>query len=200
MSAPALLRGVERRLRSVQVLNDRPAEEIGKFVGVTPAPGNPPRAFGQYFLSIRYGGMRPNAPNPNLRHDVYEGVIVTLTARLNYSPGDRKGRVMTDTLDPVAFYELVELIKAPGTIHGQPLVLQYANELIEGTVEWCAVQDPPVLVPTVNGFTELLVVGPVQPERLATSAWVGTEKEVKDVYVIDIPFKDARRIQYNTAG
>ncbi len=199
MSVPALLRGVERRLRSAQVLNDQPAEEIGKFVGVQPNSGSCPRAFGQYYLSVRYGGMRPNHPSPNLRHDVYEGVIVTLTARLNYSPGDRKGRVMTDTMDPLAFYELVERLKAPGTIHGQPLVLQYANELIVGTAEWCNLQDP-VPAATVNGFMELLVVGPVQPERLATSDWVGTDKPVKDVYVIDIPFKDARRIQYNTAG
>lgn len=199
MSVAALLRGVERRLRSAQVLNDQPAEEIGKFVGVTPAPGNPPRAFGQYYCSIRFGGERPNHPSPNLRHDVYDSLIVTLTARLNYSPGDRKGRVMTDTMDPLAFYEMVDTIKAPGTIHGQPLVLQYANELIEGTQDWCNLQSP-APDPTVNGFMELLVLGPVQPERLATSAWVGTDKEVKDVYVIDIPFKDARRIQINTSG
>lgn len=151
---------------------------------------------GQFWVSIRWGGGRGDAKSPNLRHDVFHGVICTLTARLNYAPGDRKGARMTTAGD---FYDLVDQIAAPGVIHGQPLVLQYANELITGTQDWCNIQNP-VPAATVNGFIELLVLGPMGPERLADSAWVGTDKPVKDVYVADIRFAEARRIQANTSG
>jgi hypothetical protein len=196
VSIAALLKGVERQLRSEAVFDDRPTEEIGAWIGVQPGVGRPPPNAGQFYLSIHWGGGRGDAKSPNLRHDVYHGVICTLTARLNYAPNDRKGQRMAKAGD---FYDIVDRVAAPEVIHGQPLVLQYANELIEGTQDWCNLQ-PGAPDPTVNGFVELLVLGPMGPERPASPDWVGTDKPVKDVYVADIRFADARRIQRNTSG
>lgn len=197
MSISALLRGCERRLR--EVFNDQPDEPVGKCVGIQPGDGRPPRNWGQFYASIRWGGGRNASQNPNLYVDDYHAVIVTLTARLNYVPGDRKGAKMTTpppdpySLDTaLGFYDLVGLLARDKVIHGCQKVLTYANQFIPGTSEYVAIYGGDA---TVNGFIEQLVLGPYGPERLATSDWVGTDKPVKDVYVTELRFNEARRIQ-----
>ena len=200
MSIRALLKGVEKRLRSAAVLNDRPDEAVGQFVGVQPRPGRPPRNAGQWYVAVSHGGGRGADPNPQ-SHDVYHGVVVTLTARLNYAPKDRQGERLT-TVDDV--YDLVDRIAGPNVIHGNYDLLGYANELIVGTAEWAALEVGRVA--SVNGYLEPLVLGPFGPEREAGPGWVGSQGSslvrdgvvsslTSDVYVIDIRFNDARRIR-----
>src|SRR5262245_31512241 len=106
MSIGALLLGVEKRLRSEDVFNDQPEQEIGRVVGIQPAPGMPPRNFGQFYVSVRWGGGRGTDANPT-RHDVFNGVILTLTARLNYAPRDRQGKRFTTVGDVLALADQI---------------------------------------------------------------------------------------------
>jgi hypothetical protein len=191
MSISALLKGVEKRLRSEDVFDDQPEETVGRYFGIHPNPGIPPRGFGQWYASIHWGGGQGRDRNPQ-RHDAFHGVIVTLTARLNYAPRDRQGIRLATAND---VYDLADRIAAPNIVHGNWSVVNYANEFIVGTAAWAAIQDPPESA-TVNGFTETLVLGPMGPERPAPPGWV-SEDAAKDVYVIDIRFADARRIQAN---
>lgn len=191
MSIAALLKGVEARLRSDDVFDDQPDQEFGKYIGIQPNPGKPPRGFGQWYAAIRWGGGQGRDRIPT-RHDVYHGVIVTVTARLNYAPRDRQGAQLAKAND---IYDLVDRIAAPNIIHGNWDTINLANTFIVGTAAWAALQDP-VPAATVNGFTETLVLGPLGPERTAEADWV-SDVPAKDVYVIDIRFADARRIQVN---
>lgn len=194
MSIAALLKGVEKRLRSAAVFNDQPTESIGKRIGIRPSPGRPPPNFGQWFASVYWGGGRGSDRNPQ-RHDVYHGVTITLTARLNYAPDDRKGIRLTTAND---VYDLADRIAGPQIIHGSWEVIKLANQFITGTAEWAAIQVPPG-VATVNGYVETLVLmTPFGPERPVDGSWINAES-TKDVYAIDIGFRDARRIQYNEA-
>ena len=188
MSISALVRGVEKRLRSAAVFDDQPEAEVGRHIGVQPAPGKPPPNFGQWFASVRWGGGRGDDRDP-LSHNVVHGIIVTLTARLNYAPRDRQGMRLTTASD---IYDLVDQIIGPNVIHGNYDVLTYANQLISGTEEWGLIQTPTVGA-TVNGYEEPLVLGPVGPERPVGMEWLGVES--RDTFAIDIRFELARRVQ-----
>ena len=188
MSIRALLLGVEKRLRSAEVFNDQPNKDIGACVGLQPAPGAPPANFGQWYAAIHWSGGRQSDGNPQV-HSAYHGVVVTVTARLNYAPRDRQAKRMTTVGD---VYDLVDQIAAPNVIHGNwQTVFEYANEFIPGTAAYAAVNGGSV---TVNGFMEPLVLDSFGPERVAPPGWGGVE-DTKDVLVIDIRFKEARRIQ-----
>lgn len=192
MSISALVKGVEKRLRSVDVFNDAPDAPIGNLVGRQPNPGKPPANFGQFYCSVYWAGGTGTDKNP-VRHDVFNGVVVTVTARLNYAPRDRQGVRLTTDSD---VYDLVDRIIAPNVIHGNWLTITYANEFIEGTAEWIDIHNPSGSA-TVNGYIETLVLDTFGPDRLATADWVGSDKPVKDVYVIDAKFSLARRVQAN---
>lgn len=189
MSIRALLLGVEKRLRSAAVFNDRPGESVGAYVGVQPAPGKPPNNFGQWYAAVSWGGGRQSDDDPQA-HSVYHGVIVTLTARLNYAPRDRQGARFTTVGD---IYDLVDRVCAPNVIHGNWLTtFTYANEFIPGTAAYVAAQGSGSV--TVNGYMETLVLDAFGPERAAPPGWGGVES-TGDVYVIDCRFQKARRIQ-----
>ncbi len=175
------------------MFNDQPEAEIGKFVGIQPAPGKPPPNFGQFYCSVRWGGGQGRARNPNKRHDVYQGVTITLTARLGYAPRDRQGIRLATVGD---FYDLVDQIAGQDVIHGSNEIFRYANELIPGTQHYLDLHDPDG-VATVNGYYEPLVLVSFGPEREADAAWVGTETAPKNVFVTDIRFADMRRTQSN---
>ncbi len=49
----------------------------------------------------------------------------------------------------------------------------------------------------MNGYVETLVLQGFGPEREAPGDWVGGTNGSKDVYVIDMKFAMARRIQAN---
>lgn len=192
MSIAALVKGVEARLRSAAVFNDQPAEAVGKYVGVQPAPGKPPRNFGQWYAAVAWGGGRGRDANPQ-RSDQYHGVVVTLTCRLNYAPKDRQAVRLATAGD---IYDLVDRIAGPNVVHGSWEVLALANAFITGTAEWAAAQDPPEEA-TVNGFVEPLVLDAFGPERPVNGEWVGADS-AKDCYAIDIKFREARRVRpYN---
>ena len=188
MSIRAILKGVETRLRSEDVLNDSPEQAVGRYVGIQPAPGMPPPNFGQYYVAIHWGGGRGADKLPE-RHDVYHGVVCTLTARLNYAPGDRHAIRLT-TVDDI--YDLVDQIAGPNIIHGNWATITYANEFIEGTAEYVAIQGGTA---TVNGFVEPLILTSFGPERSASAEWISAAKTPKDVYIIDIRFAEARRLR-----
>lgn len=190
MSIRALLLGVERRLRSAEVFNDRPSDPVGQLVGIQPAPGIPPRNFGQFYVSLHWNNGSGNDKNPQ-RHDVFQGVIATVTARLNYAPKDRQAQRFTTTGD---LYDLVDKIAGPNIVHGNWDVIRFANEQIPGTQDYVnAAEDGTA---TVNGYMETLVLDTFGPERVAPGDWVSSDA-VKDVFVVDIRFSRARRIQAN---
>ena len=189
MSIRALLKGVEKRLRSADVLNDQPAEDFGKLVGIHEG-GRPPGFTGQTYYALHWNGGRGTDRNPQ-RHDVMHGVVVTLTCRLNYAPRDRQGARLTTIGD---VYDLVDAVAGPNIVHGNWDTVRYANEFITGTADWAALDDTRTV--TANGFVEPLVLADLGPERTAPPGWVA-ESAAKDVYVIDIKFELARRVQAN---
>lgn len=190
MSIRALCLGVEKRLRSAAVFNDMPDAAVGKFVGVQPAPGKPPANFGQWYAAVWFGGARGTDALPE-RSDQLMNLNVTLTFRLNYSPPDRRGKQLTAAAGSPALgmYAVADTVAA--AIHGNiATVNQYVNELIPGTAAYVAIHGGTA---TVNGFCELLVLSEIPTERPAPGDWM--PEGSKDVYVMDIRFKDARRIQ-----
>lgn len=187
MSIAALLRGVEKRLRSDAILDDQPQEEVGKLCGVTLSPGKPYPNFGQVFYAVHWSGGRGNDRNPQC-HDVFNGVTVTITARLANIPRDRRGK---RTTLPDELMDLVDQVAEPNVIHGNYDVVAFANELIPGTAEYVALHGGTA---TKNGYTEPLVLLDFGPERVATPDWVGSD-DAANVYVIPVRFGDARRIR-----
>lgn len=172
MSISALLRGVEARLRTEL------ADPDGRTVGVRLAPGRPPPKCGQLYYAVWWSGGRGDDRDPQ-SHDVLHGLTVTLTARLGYAPGDKRGKVVSD---PAGLYDLVDQLAGPGLIHGSSTVLALANALIPG------------FGTTTNGFVEQLVLLDFGPEREEGPEWVGATTEA-DVYAIDVRFGLARRVQ-----
>lgn len=190
MSIRALLKGVEKRLRSEGVLDDAPGDAVGRACGIHD-DGRPPNSAGQTFYAVWWGGGRGTDRNPQ-RHDVTHAVTVTLTARLNYAPRDRQGDRLAGVGD---VYDLVDAIAAPGVIHGSWDVVNYANEFIAGTAAWAALDEDNRAV-SVNGFVEPLVLGPFN-RRPTPAGWLGADGAPKDVVVFDVRFELARRIQSN---
>lgn len=195
MSISALLKGVEKHLRSAALFNDVPAETIGKRIGIQPNPGKPPPNFGQWYLAIRWGGGRGWDQDPQ-SHDVTNSVILTLTARLNYAPKDRHAIQLTNAPELYAF---VDRLTGPNVVHGNDDLRRYANESIPGTAEALTAAGEDPAEATVNGYLEPLVLGPFGPERPVGGDWIGAT-DAKDAYVIDMRFDLARRIQTYEGG
>lgn len=189
MSIRALLKGVEKRLRSEDVLNDRPDEAVGALVGIHD-DGKPPANCGQFYWALWWTGGRGIDKNPE-RHEVMHGVCATLTARLNYSPRDRQGTRQTAIGD---VYDMVDRVAAPRVVHGNWDTITYANEFITGTAAWAALDSENREV-SVNGFCGTLVLGTIT-KRPAPAGWLGSEKG-GDVVVVDVRFELAQRIQAN---
>ena len=191
MSIAALLRGTESHLRSASQFDDQPSDAVGKYFGVQPAPGKPPRNFGQWYVALSWNGGKGNDANPQ-RHDVFHGIVATLTARLNYAPKDRQGIRLTTAAE---LYDLIDRVAGPNVIHGSWALINEANALIPGTAEYVAAAGTGTA--TVNGFCEPLILDSYGPERLVTGDWIGAA-ETKDTYAIDIKFRLARRIRAYT--
>ncbi len=177
MSVRALVLGVEKRLRSAEVFNDQPAEAVGRFVGAQPAPGKPPANFGQWYAAVWFNGARGTDRLPE-RLDELMNVVVTLTYRLNYAPRDRQAKQMADA-GTAALYRVADAVV--DAVHGKWAVVDAANSFIDG------------FGVTANGFCETLVLDGIDRERNVGPDWVGGD--TKDVYALDVRFKDARRIQ-----
>jgi hypothetical protein len=119
--------------------------------------------------------------------DRYYNVTVTITARLGYSPRDRRGGQLLTPAQLLAMADVIAL-----ALHEDDLTRIAANTLIPNTAEWVAVNGGTV---SVNGFLEPLRAGPVSKVLKAPPDWTdATEKT--DVYYVEVTLKDARRCQY----
>lgn len=190
VSASALVRGAEVWLRSAGMFNDLPGESVGKFFGRQPAPGRPPRNFGQWYAALHWAGGRGDDSNPQ-SWNVPQGLVVVLTARLNYAPRDRQAIRLTT---PGDLYDLACTIAGPNVIHGSYELLAEVNKLIPGTTEYLTANGGDPGDATVNGFEEPLVLERVGPEREESAQWIGAT-DAKDIYVIEARFKDARHLK-----
>ena len=189
-SASALVRAVEKRLRSAEVFDDQPAEEVGRYIGRQPSPGRPPGSAGQWYAAVYWNGGRGDDRSPQT-WNVLHGVTVTLTARLGYAPRDRQGIRLTTASD---VYDLACAIAGQNIVHGNYDLILEANRLIPGTADYLTANGGDPDDATVNGFLEPLVVGPFGPERPAPAGWVA-ESSAKDVFVVDIKFEMTRHLK-----
>ncbi len=185
MSMSALLRGVEKRLRSAAVFDDDPGEAVGKFVGVHP-DGNPPNNFGQFYCAVFPMGATNLDRNAQSSDWAYS-VGVTVTGRLNYAPKDRRGARMTTTGDL-----LDRAVAVADALHQDDLHRLAANELIPGTEEFVALQGSGTA--TVNGFLEPLRLAGIDPVRPAPPTWGGLT-DTANVFTVALRFVDAIRTQ-----
>jgi len=181
MSTRAILKGIETRLRSV--LDD----SAGNLVGIQPNPGRPPANFGQLYYSVHWGGNQSQDQNPQAL-DLAHSATVTITARLNYAPRDRRGVVITTADD---LYDLADQIAAIDVIHGNYTVLDEANKLIPGTAEYVAIHGG---TPLGNAFFEPFVLLSVGPDIEQTADWIKSSTPPSGVYSIAVRFGTARRI------
>ncbi len=176
MSARALLRAVETRLRSPAVLDD----PEGRVCGIQP-DGRPPPNAGQVYYAIHWSGGRANLDHSDAAAvDVEHAVTVTITGRLGFVPVDRRGEKLSD---PNELIDLAEGLAAPGVIQGNYAeLIDVANDLIDpaGT--------------STNGFEEPLWVLGYGPVEEKPANWVRA-KDGKDVYAIEVRFGKARRLQ-----
>lgn len=189
MSARALLRAVEARLRSAAVLNDQPAEAVGRVCAVRD-DGRPPQNMGQWFYAVHHARAEAGTDSDVVEVvDLYHAVTVTITARKGYTPDDRKGQVLVTAGDLI---DRAEALGGPGLIHGNYAdVMNAANALIPGTEAYCAVHGGS---PWTNGFVEplwLLGYGPCEEKP---GSWVGS-KDASEVLAIAVRFGKARRLQ-----
>lgn len=188
----ALLKGAEMHLRAAARFNDEPDAGLskGKRIGVTLAPGMPPPMMGQWYAALHWAGGQGNDRNP-VRHDVFHGLVVTLTGRIGYAPKDRHGFALTSPND---LYDLIDAFAAPKLIHGSWGLLAEANKYIPGTAEYLTANGGDENDATTNGFVEPLVLAGFGPEREAGADWIGGN-DGKGVWVCDIRFEMARRLQ-----
>ncbi|VTT96561.1 unnamed protein product [Gemmataceae bacterium] len=189
MSARALLRAVEARLRSAAVLNDQPAQPVGR-VCAARDDGRPPQNMGQWFYSVHHARAEAGTDGDVVDVvDLYHAVTVTITARKAYAPDDRKGQVLVTAGDVI---DRAEALAAPGVVHGNYVdVMNAANALIPGTAEYDAIHGGGV---TTNGFVEplwLLGYGPCEEKP---ASWVGS-RDAAEVLAIAVRFGKARRLQ-----
>lgn len=182
MSASALLRAVEARLRAVLGDTD------GKLVRIMPGDGKPPAGCGQVFYSVVWPGSASEDVNP-LSHDVVHPVTVTITARAAVHPLDRRG---TKAVDAGGVIALADRVADRGVIHGYDLLMAEANALIPGTAEYAAANGGGV---TTNGFCEELVLLDYGPVVERGGEWVGAEPGGEGVLSCDVRFGKARRVQ-----
>lgn len=185
MSARALLKAVEARLRSAAVLDDPDGKRCGVQID-----GRPPGQAGQIYYAVHWSGARDRQETTTADQvDLEHQVTVTISARFGVAPPDRRGAKLVADGE---LLDLAEALAAPGVIHGNYAdVINAANALIPGTEEYDAANGGGA---TTNGFIEplqLLGVGPVTPKN---KDWM-TSHLSPDVYAIEVRFGRARRLQ-----
>lgn len=177
MSAAALLKGVETRLRSL--MNDA----AGKIVGVQ-FDGHPPAFSGQFYAAIHWTGARSDDQNPQAT-DHAHGITVTWTAKIANVPKDRVGE---RTLKADQILQLAEDTIA--AIHGKWEVIHAANDVLPGTARYVAIHGGSA---TTNGFCETLVSQGYGPIVEQGPEWVGAETG-PNVLTCEVKFGEARRV------
>jgi hypothetical protein len=196
MSARAIVVATQASLAAF--LND----EIGELSGVQ-VDGRPPPKAGQLYYAVWWSKgtnvARQEGETIAAVTEFLHTVTVTITAKLGVVPQDRRGKKVSD---PNELFDLAEALFAlptpeGGLIHGNYALMDAANALIPGTVEYCEVRGGTA---TVNGFAEPLLAidyGPLMPRDAKwVSATPGTNP---DVYSIDVRFGYARRMQTGIA-
>lgn len=188
----ALLKGAETWLRSADLFNDEPDAGLskGKRIGIQLAPGRPPAMMGQWYAALHWAGGQGLDENP-VNHDVFHGLVVTITARLGYAPKDRHGIALTSAND---LYDLVDAFASRGVIHGSWGLIDEANKYIPGTAEAIEAAGGNPADATVNGFTEMLTLAGFGPEREEGADWI-SGNDGKGIWVCDVRFGRARRLQ-----
>lgn len=174
MSMSALLTAVESRIRTALSDSD------GNIAGVK-VDGRPPAFSGQWYYAIHSLDGSGSGESP-LSDDRYYSVGVTITAKIAYAPGDRRGSVAK------ASGELFDRADAIAVLlHGDYTSMNAANVIIGDTV---------------NGFIEPLnyiggAEGPIQeqgPEWLHAKADSGKGDRI-GALVLALRFGRARRIR-----
>lgn len=182
----AMLKGVEKRLRAADALNDLPAETIGKVCGVKP-DGRPPRNCGQKFYAVHFGGMSSEDTGANSM-DALMGVTVTLTWRMGYAPLDR--RMSRATAESELF---AQAIWVRDLIHQKEDVRILANiEMGLSSAEAAAGRSA-----TVNAWVEplrFLRIGNIIEQG---GWWIGASEESKekDIFTLAVDFGRARLVK-----
>lgn len=190
----ALVRGVTTRLRSSAVFNDNPDGPLrsDRLVFLMP-DGNPPNNFGQFGVVVHPLSERPDDRNA-LTWDCFYEVGITVTARMGYSPKDRKGHEISQISQPadVSLHLLELATKAARSLHQDDLHRIEANKLMPGTAEYVAIHGGTA---TVNGFLEpLRLIGGIETPRAAPPNWAGV-KDAGNMLVVAVRMGDARLIQ-----
>ena len=178
MSAAALLKGVETRLRSL--LND-PA---GKIIGIQ-FDGHPPAFSGQFYAAVHWTGARSDDPNPQAL-DLVHGISVTWTAKMAYAPKDRVGE---RTLKAGELLSLAEDTIA--AIHGRWEAIYAANDVLPGTDRYVAINGGAA---TTNGFSETLVSQGYGPIVEQGPEWIGAAEKSPNLLTCEVRFGEARRV------
>lgn len=170
MSMSALLAAVEARLRSAAVLDD----PDGRASGVQP-DGKPPPFPGQFYFAAHGLGITGDDPNA-LSNDRLFNVGVTITARMAYAPGDRRGsRMLLDQ----QLLERAEFIA--DALHMDYVTMNDANARITG------------FGTTVNGFVEPLKLADITQPDEAPADWV--KSNGNECYVCAVRLVGARRVR-----
>lgn len=181
----AMLKGVEKRLRAADALNDLPDEAVGKLCAVKP-DGRPPRNCGQKFYAVHLGGMTSDDTGANAM-DALLNVTVTLTWRMAYAPSDRRMSEAT------AESELLSrAIWVRDLIHQKDDVRILANKEM-------GLDDDEAIVgrsDTVNAWVEplrFLRIGSIVEQD---GWWVGAESgKEKDIFTLAVEFGRARLVK-----
>ena len=175
MSIRALLSGTETYLRGATVLNDIPAETVGKVCGVQP-DGSPPAGAGQWYYAIYFSGVRNMDPN-SLSADWAYSLTVAITKRMGEVPRDRRAAKM------VATQELLDqAIYIASVLHQNDDARIIWNSLITGEGV------------TVNGFLTPLKMQSISEVERCPASWLYTQDSTEAYYVL-VKFGDAQRIQ-----
>lgn len=180
----ALLRAVEKRLRSAQVFNDRPTDAVGEFVSIQ-TDGNPPNNYGQFACVVHPLAATPDDTNAVLWSVMYS-VGISVTARLNYAPKDRRGIRITNAGDLLDRAILVAQSLVQDDLHRIE-----ANQLIPGTAEYVGIHGGTA---TVNGFLTPLKVLAIDPPRPAPAMWGGVSSPEATI-VSTVRLGEAHRVQ-----
>lgn len=182
----AMLKGVEKRLRAANALNDLPGEAIGKLCAVR-SDGRPPPNCGQKFYAVHFSGMASEDVGANSL-DTTMGVTVTLTWRMGYAPNDRR---MTRAMAEAELFS--KAIWVRDLIHQQEAVRILAN-LEMGLTE---IEAPTGRSDTINAWIE-----PLRFLRIGTIVeqsgwWVGAAEgsNVKDILTLAVDFGRARLVK-----
>lgn len=171
MSMAALIQATVTHLRATLSL---PAEQCDAAPG-----GRPPAMAGERFVAVSEGEWQSNSYESL---DEYYGVEVTISARTEVFPWDRRGELLTSLAAKSGVPRLGEWVRA--AVHSNYDLMNAANSLIGSNA---------------NGFMEPLRLSgpgrlrPVQPDWFQAETKSASPEGVGIVLVV--PFQRARRIQ-----